>query len=955
MRPLTPIVLFFALTACGGTWNPADLDGDGFTVAEGDCWENAESVGTIASADINPGATETWYDGFDQDCDGVNDFDKDGDGHASAAFPDPTGVLPSDDCWDDPELVPDGFLAADPSEQLDAAAVFPGADERWYDGIDQDCGGEDDFDQDGDGFASSTFADGEDCFDAEDDPFTNDGDLAPGDVNPDAPETWYDGTDADCAGDDDFDKDGDGFTIDAECDDEDAARYPDPSIPEVWYDGTDDNCDGNDGDQDLDGFYAADYAFEVPSGYEATDCWDNPASGASWVPLNGFDPLAPADVNPAADETWYDGLDQDCDGSDDFDQDADGFATNEWPGVGGGVGDDCDDSSLDVNPSATEAWYDGIDGDCSGGSDFDQDADGFDNGDDCDDIDDGINPGALETCGNVVDEDCSGSDNDEGAFGCGVYYADADADGFGADDDSACLCYASTDYAAVDAEDCDDSDAAVNPGGAESCLTTADDDCDGTTNAVDAAGCTDWYTDADNDTYGTTASQCACAASGTFRATNDDDCNDASSAIRPGATETCNTTDDDCDGTVDDGLPLYYTDADDDTYGAGAGTCTSSGRVSNNSDCDDSTDTVYPGADEICDGEPNDCTTAGSWTEDSEDGLASYVDTAGEWTDTSGSFTTVTGNYSLQTSGTYYFCGGTFYAKLLGSNDSVDIVGIYGAAETTIDNNSTTGPTVSITGGSVTLSGLTITGGHGSGTSGNTTGGGVIAGALSTPTTPTVTLEDCVVSGNTANVGGGVAAFTYSTVALVRTRVTGNSATTTGGGVSVSSAGRLTAEDSEIDTNAATTSGGGIYLTSTGTAALTGTDVHDNTATVDGAGIYLDDGSLTLSTSFVYDNVSSDDGGGLFIDTGTASCTSGGIYGNTAADHGGGVYLSNYTTTLATFSASSCDFGTGATDNSPSDVTIKTAVAESSGSYTDYAAYSATATFICSSNTDLCG
>ena len=41
------------------------------------------------------------------------------------------------------------------------------------------------------------------------------------------------------------------------------------------------------------------------------------------------------------------------------------------------------------NSSATEIWYDGVDQDCSGGSDFDQDSDGEDSdqygGADCDD------------------------------------------------------------------------------------------------------------------------------------------------------------------------------------------------------------------------------------------------------------------------------------------------------------------------------------------------------------------------------------------------------------------------------------------------------------------------------------------------------------------------------------------------------------------------------------------
>jgi len=52
---------------------------------------------------------------------------------------------------------------------------------------------------------------------------------------------------------------------------------------------------------------------------------------------------------------------------------------------------DCDDDDPAVNPGADETWYDGLDQDCGGGSDFDADRDGLDaqehEGDDCDDTD----------------------------------------------------------------------------------------------------------------------------------------------------------------------------------------------------------------------------------------------------------------------------------------------------------------------------------------------------------------------------------------------------------------------------------------------------------------------------------------------------------------------------------------------------------------------------------------
>ena len=55
-----------------------------------------------------------------------------------------------------------------------------------------------------------------------------------------------------------------------------------------------------------------------------------------------------ADVNPDAEEVWYDGVDGDCDGADDNDADGDGEAAE------GADGDDCDDENTDVYPNADD-------------------------------------------------------------------------------------------------------------------------------------------------------------------------------------------------------------------------------------------------------------------------------------------------------------------------------------------------------------------------------------------------------------------------------------------------------------------------------------------------------------------------------------------------------------------------------------------------------------------------
>jgi hypothetical protein len=214
------------------------------------------------------------------------------------------------------------------------AAIYPGADDAWYDGVDSDCAGDDDYDADVDGHRGEAYG-GLDCDDSN------------ADISPDSLEVWYDGVDSDCAYDDDFDSDRDGFPgaedgSGEDCNDRRSDVYP--GATEVWYDGEDGDCAGDsDYDADNDGYDAEVY---VDAG-TAGDCDDTDE-----------------DVNPAAAEVWYDGIDQACDGGDDFDADGDGE-----PAAGEvSTGTDCDDADVSIFTGARER-LDGIDTDCDGAED----------------------------------------------------------------------------------------------------------------------------------------------------------------------------------------------------------------------------------------------------------------------------------------------------------------------------------------------------------------------------------------------------------------------------------------------------------------------------------------------------------------------------------------------------------------------------------------------------------
>jgi hypothetical protein len=551
---LLPISLALA-AACNADWKYSDIDGDGYTPADGDCWDEVAGPSGYAftGANVHPGAVDAAYDGVDSDCGGEDDFDQDGDGYVPTQFQGETtwgvtgsGALPAGDCWDDASTLPEDMIALSGGIQLTPAEVHPGAADAWYDAVDADCQDDDDFDQDGDGFASADYPDrdglvGDDCVDDPAGLTADDGTVVAGDdIHPDRLEV--------CNGVDDNCNDIlDGGALDGEGNPEEEV---DVGTTRAFFADADGDDYGNADDEVS--------ACAQPDGYvlDDTDC-DDGDSG----------------VYPSAEEVC-DQLDNDCNGL--VDDGATVPASWYTDGDGDGYGDDGSVTESCEQPAGTVR-----------------------DGGDCDDADATSYPGAPEYC-DGTDHDCDGATYDDDAVDVLTWYADSDEDGYGDAASSTGACSAPTGYT-DDAQDCDDGDGAVNPAATEVC-NEVDDDCDGDADEADAADAAIWYADADGDGYGDALNTEAGCTQPAGTVSDDQDCDDGDGAVNPAATEVCNDVDDDCDGESDEAdaadALTWYADADDDGYGDPSSTTAAcdqpSGYVADDQDCDDTDEYVNP-------------------------------------------------------------------------------------------------------------------------------------------------------------------------------------------------------------------------------------------------------------------------------------------------------------------------------------------------------------------------
>ncbi len=157
------------------------------------------------------------------------------------------------------------------------------------------------------------------------------------------------------------------------------------------------------------------------------------------------------------------------------------------------------------------------------------------------------------------------------------------------------------------------------------CLAAGDEkDDSAAAGPLDPAGCQplDWTQDADGDSWGdgTGAHKTQCTRPGPDWVLTPGDCDDTDGNVHPAATEVCNGTDDNCDARVDDDDPALdlatattgHADSDGDGFGDPAAPLTAcvlpATHVLDDTDCDDTEATVFPGNTETCnDGLDNNC------------------------------------------------------------------------------------------------------------------------------------------------------------------------------------------------------------------------------------------------------------------------------------------------------------------------------------------------------------
>ncbi len=605
------------------------------------------------------------------------------------------------------------------------------------------------------------------------------------------------------------------------------------------------------------------------------------------------------------------------------------------------------------------------DGGTDGGG-TDADGDGFDESEDCDDSNAAVYPGASERC-NGVDDDCDGllddADDSLDASTATTFYLDADGDAYGSTPKLACD---RPDGYVTNNLDCDDTEAARNPGAREVC-DGLDNDCDGLTDqeddSLDPSSLVTGWLDEDGDGYGSVeVSGCEVSA-----AEVGGDCDDANPAVHPGASEVCDGQDNDCDSaTSESGMiavgSTTYSNLSGAIAAAGGseiqlcsgtytGTYTTTGNVkirgvsgasatilqgrgSNpvftlGGDLELTGVTVTGGVGTYTGG--IDAFTAGSaLTIRLKDCI--FRSNQGGSTSTGGGYggailayndSTVHAENCEFTSNTAYTSGGAIYASNLhlvnttfSSNSAtyggaimIDSGELSADASTSFSSN-----TASYYGGGIILFGAAATLDPDTTLTGNSAALGGALLAQNTDDGTAFSLSGGTYEGNTAtNTGGGVyLAGDYASGTGMTIR---DNSAMYGGGLALEGTG-VEVSDSDISDNSATSYGGGVIVWEYAPGAWLAGLLIDNNDAPEGGGVYFDGVvGATLDECDLTNNTADSNGAGIYLLGSSLSIDQGSFTSNQASGLGGAILLSG-----STLSAFSTNWGERSTDNGPDDL-----------------------------------
>ncbi|MED5372951.1 MAG: putative metal-binding motif-containing protein [Myxococcota bacterium] len=407
-----------------------------------------------------------------------------------------------------------------------------------------------------------------------------------------------------------------------------------------------------------------------------------------------------------------------------------------------------------------------------------------------------------------------------------------------------------------------------------------------------------WHADLDGDGFGDPAAPHLSCAQPSDHVQDDSDCDDTQASVFPGADEICDGIDEDCDALIDESPTdgaSWYADLDGDGFGAGEATLS-----------------------ETCEPPPEGYSFSDT---DCDDGDASIHPDATEICDgvdndcDAGTPESGLATFQPQDGGPLQDWSGTMARSAPVQNLVVDEPGTLALC-----------PGIWFTTFRVradfTLQGV----GEGVQLHGNNDspllvlrqdGLSVVAADVELRNGSAVGVVAAEYSA-----GGAVECSGESGLSLERVEIRDSTADV-GGAIWVAGGCALSASAVLLHDNLAGHYGGALAVTEGSALVQDASQIESNQAPYGGAGAVLGaDSSLELLDSQLYDNFADEKGGALIVEQGQVVCTgdpslAAGLWDNSASD-GGGVWLDQG----ATLESRSCDWGTLGSDNNPQDLEI---------------------------------